>query len=261
MEDLIVYQVEVVHYLSILFFTAALLYSLVGFGGGSAYISLLAISGVSHSFAPTIALICNIIVVFGGSLHFLKKKQLNLKLTLPFILLSVPMAYLGGSIQIERTLYQIILGFSLLVAAIKMLLFKKRIIEADSKVISPPVYLALIIGAGLGFLSGLVGIGGGIFLAPILYLTNWGSRKSIPPTASLFILINSISGLIGQVQKVGSIQFIGDFLPLILAVLLGGQIGSWLCSNKLNSRKIEVFTSILLITVSLKLLTNIKHFI
>ena len=237
-----------------LFFATSFCYSLVGFGGGSTYIALLAIFNISHLIAPSIALICNITVVLGGTCHFLKNRQIHLPLIFPFLFLSIPASYVGGRIPIDRELYQLILGILLLIAATKMLFFKNKKFAERSPVNLPPFLPALIIGGVLGFVSGLVGIGGGIFLAPILYLAGWGSPRKNAAAATLFILINSLAGIIGQIHKAGSMGHLQDFALLMLSVFCGGQIGSWFCSNRISHRKIEVFTSFLLIFVSFKLL-------
>ncbi|MCY4523975.1 MAG: sulfite exporter TauE/SafE family protein, partial [Halobacteriovoraceae bacterium] len=159
--------------LQFLFFCTAFFYSLVGFGGGSTYIALLAASGVSYAIVPAIALICNIIVVAGGTGHFIKNGQISFRFTFPFLLLSVPLAYLGGRIPIEKDLYRFILGIALLIAAMRTLLFKDVRFSSQKYNPTPPFIYASLIGGILGFVSGLVGIGGGIFLAPALYLFKW----------------------------------------------------------------------------------------
>ena len=250
------FQFESIEVLSVLFFLTALLYALVGFGGGSTYIALLSIASISHKVGPTIALICNITVVAGGFYHFSRNKQVSIPLVFPFLLLSIPLAYLGGRIPIDKELYQLILGVALLTSAIKMIFFNKSQLEGKQNTSTPPFFCAVAIGGIIGFISGLVGIGGGVFLAPTLYLARWGAPRQIAATSSIFILVNSISGLLGQIQKTGGVKYIEEYLFLIVSVFLGGQIGSWLCNNQVSHRKIEILTSILLMFVSTKLLAN-----
>ena len=140
---------------------------------------------------------------------------------------------------------------------IKMISFNKIQTEGGQNNKIPPFFCALAIGGIIGFISGLVGVGGGIFLAPILYLLKWGTPKKIAAASSLFILINSISGLIGQIQKSGDITYIGEYVLLVVSVFLGGQVGSWLCNYQFSHRKIEIFTSTLLFFVSTKIFVNI----
>jgi uncharacterized protein len=247
--------------LILLFLLIALIYSMVGFGGGSSYIALLILVGISHTIAPSVALICNIIVVTGGCYHYYKNKTLSFKFVFPFLLLSIPFSFLGGQIVIDKNVYQFILGLALLCAASRMLFFKAAQFNKDEFNHGPSFLIALIIGAGLGFLSGLLGIGGGIFLAPLLYLFKWGNPKRIAATASFFILLNSLAGLGGQVTKTGDLRFhiteLLPFYPLILAVLIGGQIGSWISHARLSHRKIEVLTSFLILFVSFRLFINL----
>lgn len=242
--------------LTILFFFVALLYSMVGFGGGSSYIALLILFGVSYTQAPTIALICNIIVVLGGFFHSFRNRNLSFKTLLPFLITSVPFAYLGGLIPLPKLLFQSLLGLTLLTVALKMIFYKRVDKNYTDCLEKPPFLLAAFFGMLLGFLSGLVGIGGGIFLAPLLYLFKWGRPKQIAGTASGFILFNSLAGFVGQVSKHGNFQIIQDYWPMMLAVLLGGQLGSILGHQKIPQRKIEVLTSYLILFVSTRILWN-----
>lgn len=239
-----------------LFFVVAVCYSMVGFGGGSSYIALLIFMGVTYTLAPSIALICNIIVVAGGTFHFIRNGHLSLRFLAPFVLASIPLAFLGGLIPISKTMFQLILGITLLVAAIRMFLFRKKDFSYSDHAEKPPLLASALIGAILGFVSGLVGIGGGIFLAPLLYLFKWGTPKRIAATASAFIFLNSISGLLGQVQKVGDLEGYLSYWPLMASVLVGGQVGSWLCNKKISHRHVEIFTGILVFIVSARLIIN-----
>lgn len=237
--------------LLLLFFFTALIYSSVGFGGGSSYIALLFLFEVPYTLIPIIALISNIVVVSSGAFHYFKNKQISFEKVLPFVITSIPSAYLGGVINVEKEMYKLILGVCLLLAGLKMILNVNKTYE-DYKL--PSFIPATILGAILGFISGLVGIGGGIFLSPIMYLLKWGKPKEIAATCSLFILFNSIAGVLGQTQKLGSDTIAFSYLPLIVAVFIGGQIGSYLGSNKIKPRYIEVLTSILVLVVSIRIL-------
>ena len=156
--------------LSILFFVTAILYSSVGFGGGSTYLALLLIWGIPYYIFPIIALSCNIIVVSGNCFNYIRTGNLNLKLLIPYLIGSIPMAFLGGSLSIEKELFELILFLVLTFAGI-LLLFKFRSYddkEENYRII--PIYFSILVGGILGFVSGVVGIGGGIFLSPILFL-------------------------------------------------------------------------------------------
>jgi uncharacterized membrane protein YfcA len=237
--------------LIISFFFIAMVYSSVGFGGGSSYLALLAVMSVPFETIRPTALLCNIIVVTGGTIIFLKEGKVDLKKFWPFLVLSIPMAFIGGYWKLSQATFFIILGFSLVVAAILLWIQPAK----SEQVRSESVVLNSIIGGGVGFLSGLVGIGGGIFLSPILHLIKWDEAKKISALASLFILVNSISGLIGQISRASSIDW-SFILPLLIAVLVGGQIGSRLGSKKFNPIYIKRITAVLIFVAGLNILKD-----
>ncbi len=243
--------------LSILFFVTALIYSSVGFGGGSTYLALLLLWAIPYQIFPIIALACNIIVVSGNSFNYIRAGNLNLKLLSPYLLGSIPFAFIGGSIQIEKELFEIILFFVLGIAGILLLINFKSYDDNPSSYKTLPLYISALIGVILGFVSGIVGIGGGIFLGPILYLFRAANPKHITTTVSLFILINSIFGIIGQLSKNQNLIEIKEYYYLLLAVFIGGQIGNFL-NLKLFSTKILAFiTSILVIFIAIRMGLNI----
>lgn len=239
-----------------LFFITALFYSSVGFGGGSTYVALLALIGMPMNVLPSTALTCNIIVVLGGCYFFWKEKNISPKLVLPFLIASIPFAYLGARLPISKQLFLFLLGMSLFVASLRLFLkFDQR--EEERKLSVKQVLLAGVpIGAGLGFLSGLTGIGGGIFLAPVLYFLRWGNAKKIAAAASVFILANSVSGLAGQVIKNSFVMQWDVILPLGLSVFLGGQIGSRLVNQKYNLSWVQKMTATLILVASVRILWN-----
>jgi len=187
--------------LAILFLATAALYSSVGFGGGSTYLALLLIWGVPYFIFPVIALSCNIIVVSGNCFNYIRAGNLNLRLLIPYLIGSIPMAYIGGSLPIEKRLFEILLFLVLAIAGILLLLNFRSYDDKEESYRNVPIIISILIGGVLGFISGVVGIGGGIFLSPILFLIRAGKPKHIVTTASLFILINSFSGIMGQITK------------------------------------------------------------
>ena len=246
--------------LSILFFVTAFIYSSVGFGGGSTYLALLLLWGIPYSIFPLIALACNIIVVSGNSFNYIRAGNLNLKLLLPYLFGSIPFAFIGGSIQIEKELFEILLFFVLGIAGILLLINFKSYGNNATSYKDLPVYLSIIIGVILGFVSGIVGIGGGIFLGPILYLFRAANPKHITTAVSLFILINSIFGIIGQLTKNQNLIEIKEYFYLLLAVFIGGQIGNYLNLKLFSTKTLALITSILVIFVAIRMGFNIFNF-
>lgn len=238
----------------ILFFAIAILYSSVGFGGGSSYLAILALTGFAFTQIRATALLCNIVVVTGSTIIFAQQGFYNWKKVLPLALLSVPLAFLGGYLKISQSLFFILLGLTLIIAATLMWL-SKFISEKSKKNTSKPSLLKdASYGGIIGFISGMVGIGGGIFLAPLLHLTNWDTPKKIAATASFFILVNSVAGLLGQVQNPDfSIEW--NFTAMLLIVVfIGGQIGSRLSAYRISPFALKRTTAVLIAFVGLRIL-------
>lgn len=239
--------------LSILFFVTALIYSSVGFGGGSTYLAILLIWGVPYTIFPVIALVCNIIVVSGNSINFIRSKNINFNLLFPYLIGSIPFAFIGGSITIEKSLFEILLFCVLMVAGIFLLIESKSFNKEQIKINKIPRLISISIGSIIGFMSGLVGIGGGIFLSPLLFLMKAGYPRHITSSASLFILINSIFGIAGQLTKDQVLDQVITYWPLFLSVLIGGQIGSLLNIKFLSNKILALLTSFLVIFVAIRM--------
>jgi len=239
--------------LAILFLTTAILYSSVGFGGGSTYLALLLIWGVPYFIFPVIALSCNIIVVSGNCFNYIRTGNLNLKLLLPYLIGSIPLAFIGGSLPIEKRLFEILLFLVLMAAGILLLLNFKSYDDKEENYRKIPIPVSILIGGVLGFISGIVGIGGGIFLSPILFLIRAGRPKHIVTTASLFILINSVSGIIGQLTKNAVLTEIPNYWYLLVAVLIGGQVGNFLNLKIFPTRILALVTAILVTFVATRM--------
>lgn len=209
-----------------IFFAVALIYASAGFGGGSSYLAAMALWGIAPETMRPTALLCNLVVVSGGSWIFWKNRLLDLRKTFPFVAASVPLAFVGGYFLLSEKNFFLLLAVSLIAAAMLMVLQKNSPEEMQTtgfQKISTPTSAA--IGGATGLLSGMVGIGGGIFLAPILHLLRFDQPKKIAATASFFILVNSLAGLAGNLSKNLKIDWTLT-LPLLVAVWLGGQIGS-----------------------------------
>ena len=239
--------------LSFLFLLTATLYSSVGFGGGSTYLARLLIWDVPYLIFPVIALFCNIIVVSGNCINYIKAGNINFKILTPFLMSSVPFAFIGGSLSIDKQVFEILL-FTILTLAGVLLLLKFQSFDQKIEVYKKmPIILSLLIGASIGFVSGVVGIGGGIFLSPILLLIRVDKVKNIATASSLFILINSLSGLAGQFTKASTINGIFDYWPLFLFVLLGGLLGNYLNLKIFPARILALVTSALVIFIAIRM--------
>ena len=240
--------------LALLFFVTALFYSAAGFGGGSTYTALLVLGGVDYRAVPILSLLCNVIVVSVGTWRFARGGHFDWRRAWPLFVTSVPAAWLGGRLAVGEGLFIGLLGAALLVAGLLMLWP-----PAWQRGVGPPVarrWVEPVVGAALGFLAGVVGIGGGIFLAPLLYLLRWDAPKRIAATCAAFILVNSIAGLIGQASKgIGAVlAVVGDHWALFPAVAVGGMIGATLGSGRIDAKWVRMLTAVLILYVAVKLL-------
>ncbi len=210
------------------FFLIAWLYASVGFGGGSSYLALLSLSQIPFTQIPSLSLICNILVTCTGFSNFYREGHFSRQYFWPLILGSIPMVSVGAMIPISKTVFSTLLGSSLLVTSFWLLISKKHKVLKYSN----PSQLNLVgIGAFIGFISGIVGIGGGIFLSPIMLSLTSLKPKQVAALASAFIFINSIAGLLGQLTKLSDFNLL-NYWPLFLAVFFGGQIGARLSSQQ-----------------------------
>jgi uncharacterized membrane protein YfcA len=250
--------------LTLAFFITALAYSMVGFGGGSTYNALLVLAATDYRLIPTIALICNILVVSGGVFWFWHRGHFKLREILQFIVLSIPMAWLGGRFHVSEQWFVGLLGITLLLTGAQMLSGHFRAGNKQSQPRVNPWLVGLPAGGAIGMLSGIVGIGGGIFLSPLLHVTRWAGAYRIAAASSAFILFNSIAGLSGQLMKRAAsepaYQWAGEQLinawPLFLMVITGGQIGSRLGSKHLPERWVKGLTAALVLYVAVRLLVK-----
>lgn len=240
--------------LALLFLFTALLYSAVGFGGGSSYNALLVLSGTDYRAIPTISLACNILVVAAGCWRFTRDGHLPWRRIWPLVLLSVPMAWLGGSTPVTERTFVGLLALALAASGVAMLWQSEpRGQQARHRPIS---WVEPVVGAVLGYVSGLVGIGGGIFLAPLLHLMRWGSAKAIAGTCAAFIFVNSVAGLVGQVGKddgYDRLQALASHWLLFPAVVAGGLAGATFGSGRLRPAYVRAATALLVLYVAVRL--------
>lgn len=243
----------VLEYLLILsFFLIAVLYASAGFGGGSSYLALLSLSGLPTGAIRPIALICNLVVTGQGTVAFARAGVTPWRRALPLVVASMPAAFLGGRVQLPREQYLLLLGGLLLLAG--GLMFLRPVSPAD-KTLSGGAAGAISIGIGIvvGFVSGVVGIGGGIFLSPILFLSYWDDARAIAATTSLFIVLNSLAGLAGQLSIGITLEW-STTIPLVASVLVGGWLGTRLSIQWLSPASIRKIAAVLILLVGARLL-------
>lgn len=243
--------------LALAFLVTALLYASVGFGGGSTYSALLALSGLDYRLLPLVSLACNIVVVTGSSIRFARAGLAPWKKALVIVALGAPASFFGGLTPIKETTFLALLGGSLVLTALTMLVPIRDNAEGSPTKAAQFMPLAA---APLGYFAGLVGIGGGIFLAPLLHMARWHEARGIAATASLFILVNSLFGLAGQMVKNGPGLLgaaISAALPLLIAVVIGGQVGSLLAARLLPPKWIRWLTALLVAVVGVRLLAGV----
>lgn len=235
--------------LALIFFGVAFFYSSVGFGGGSSYLAILSLVLVDFYEIRTIALVLNVTVVSIGTIMFIRHRVFDLKLFWPFIVFSIPLAFVGAQLQLSQKTFFLILGSSLILAGIFM------VIQSLGQRSDKNFNLAQRVGLGgsIGFLSGVAGIGGGIFLSPTLNLLGWSNPRIVASLASVFILVNSLAGLGGLVAA-DTFSFSAKLaLPLLGAVVIGGLLGSYFTNQKFNLTIIRRLTAILVGYVGLRL--------
>ncbi len=238
-------------YLPMLFFFIALFYSSVGFGGGSSYLAILSLVMADFYEIRSTALVLNICVVSISTLVFARSGVLKPRILWPFFVLSIPLAYLGAQVKLSQDIFFIILGFALLMAGVSMCLrfWKSTLVTTEFT-----NFKKAILGGGIGLLSGISGIGGGIFLSPVLNLMRWKDARIIASLASVFILVNSIAGLVG-LHMADTFKLDTNLLfKLIIAVVIGGIIGSYLSSKKFNLKVLGILTAVLIFYVGLRLI-------
>lgn len=230
-------------------FVVAFLYSSVGHGGGTGYLALLALFGVAPLMMKPTALILNVFVSAIAFFSYYKAGYFRWKLIFPFLITSIPFAYLGALIRVNPSTYKIILGIFLLLAVARMLFIPKSVTDVSEKVSLP---LALFIGAVLGLFSGMIGIGGGIILSPLLILFHWATVKESAAASALFIFMNSLAGIAGIAT--GSFTLEPRIVGWIIAGIAGGMAGSYLGSYKIKSENLKFMLAGVLLVASIKLL-------
>ncbi|MEM9285567.1 MAG: sulfite exporter TauE/SafE family protein [Pseudomonadota bacterium] len=244
-------------FLALAFAVTAAVYASAGFGGGSSYTALLAASGVDAAVLPIVSLACNILVVAGATWRHAACGNVPWQGVVPLAACSVPMAWIGGRLPVGEEVFLTLLGIALLLAA--LLMFFQPAEQRRPRPKHPPRGVLFATGGAVGLLSGLVGIGGGIFLAPLMYLVAWDTPRRIAAAASVFILVNSFAGIAGQLAKGGGERALEavSFWPLAIAVIIGGQIGARLAAGRLPERQIRRLTGVIVLIVALRLIWGV----
>lgn len=239
----------------LLFLLLALFYSMAGFGGGSSYLAVLSLTGRPLDEVATLALICNLAATTVGVYHFGRHHLIHWAQAIPFLISSIPAAFIGGSMQLDGQLHLFLLAGSLTVAGVHLFRGVQQESQRPVRELSPLQRWSggLGMGTGLGLLSGMVGIGGGIFLAPLLYALRWTSARHIAGLACFFIFCNSIAGLGGRWMRLGEMVWSTEALWLLFAVFCGAFIGSSLSTRKLLPSGLRFVTSVLVTLVAIRL--------
>ena len=235
------------YFLALLFFIIAFAYSSVGLGGGSSYTALMAIVGISSLAIPMISLSLNLLVTTVGSFNFIRNKHAKIKLILPFLVSSIPMAYLGGSLQLSKEIFYWILLISLIFVASRIYFWKNISFQLHLNK-QQKIILSLIAGSILGLIAGIVGIGGGIYLVPLIIILGLGTEKEAAACGAIFIWLNSFAGLISRLQY-NAID-LSNYIPLVIAVIAGGAIGSYMGSFKFSAKQMDkILGAVILVAI------------
>lgn len=238
------------YFLPVLFFIIAFTYSSIGLGGGSSYTALMLLMGMNTLTIPLVSLTLNLFVTTIGSFNFIRHKHVKFKLLLPFVITSIPMAYLGGALKLPHDVFYLILFFSLLFTVFRLYFWRNTTFNwaLDQK---GKLIVSLIAGSVFGFVAGTVGIGGGIYLVPLIIILGLGTQKEAAACGVIFIWLNSFSGLISRLQY-NAID-LSQYIPLIIAVILGGTFGSHMGATRFSARTMEKILGVIVLLAVLVL--------
>lgn len=239
-------------WVSALIFAAALLYSCVGHAGASAYLAVMALVGVSEQTMKPTALALNILVASIATVRFYRAGCFSWTVFAPFAVASVPFAAIGGHLTLPAVWYKQVVGLVLLFAAYR--LFRGSFAASRGTTRPPPRAAALAWGAGIGLVSGLTGVGGGIFLSPLLLLAGWADTRHTTGVSAMFILVNSIAGLAGHLTVIRHLP--GAILPWAVAAVAGGVLGSGIGSRRLTDQNLRRVLAVVLVVASVKLIVQ-----
>ena len=236
------------------FFIVSFIYSSVGLGGGSSYTAIMAITGVSYHIIPSVSLILNLLVTFFGMVNFWRFGYVRYSLVIPFIITSVPFAYFAGSINLNESFFQVMLLVSLVIIAIRIYILNNLVLSIQLTKVQK-WFVIIFIGSSLGFIAGAIGIGGGIYLIPLIIILGLGTEKEAAAAGTIFVWSNSLAGLAPRYQF---LRFEYDMLlPSILSVIIGGSLGSYFGATKYEPQTIQKIMGIIIIVAILFLVRKI----
>jgi uncharacterized membrane protein YfcA len=235
--------------IAVLVMGVATLYASVGHGGASGYLAVLSFFILDPSLLSTTSLLLNVLVAAIGTYQFARAGHFSRSLVWPFVLLSVPFAFVGGILRVSSDVYLLLLAGVLLFAAYRLI--RGPVVVGDEPSVPPSRAVAIASGGGIGLLSGVVGVGGGIFLSPVMILMKWATAKQTAAISALFITVNSVAGLAGRFAR-GGLE-VGTIWPLVLAAALGGSVGSYLGAGRFTSRFLRQLLGVVLFIAAGKL--------
>jgi len=235
-----------------LIFIVALLYSTVGHAGASGYLAAMALFGIAPIVMKPTALVLNILVAWIGTIRFYRSGFFSWRTFWPFAAASIPMSFIGGAITLPDAVYKTIVGVVLLYSSVRLFFSAAKADAHKTKLV--PIWIALIVGGVIGLVSGLTGVGGGIFLSPVLLLMHWAKTRETSGISATFIMVNSIAGLLGHISSVSHVS--GDIAIFGAAAVIGGLIGTELGTRVLPVAGIRRWLSIVLVVAGVKLLSE-----
>ena len=243
-----------IYLLALCFVVVAFLYSSVGLGGASSYTALMALFGISTLVIPTVSLTLNLFVTTAGSINFIRSGHARIRLITPFLVTSIPCAYLGGSLQLPKTVFLWILLLSLIFVLLRIYVWQSTSLKIPLNH-KAQLAIASLSGAILGLVAGIVGIGGGIYLVPLILILGLGSEKEAAACGAIFVWMNSLSGLISRWQY-NPVDLL-PYLPLIIAVLVGGLVGSFFGSSRFSPKLMEKILGLIILVAAIFLLKRL----
>ena len=243
-----------IYFVAALFFIVALVYSSVGLGGGSSYTALMVVLGFSATVIPFVSLVLNLFVTSIGSFNFIRNRHARFDLVVPFLVTSIPMSYLGGALQIPEEIFHWVLLVSLIIVALRIYYWRDTAFTLNLGK-SVKMVVSLLAGAVLGLVAGMVGIGGGVYLVPLILILGLGTEQEAAACGAIFVWLNSLAGLLSRMEH-NAID-LAAYIPLIVAVVAGGALGSYLGAFRLSRKAMEKVLGVIVVVAIILLARTI----